>query len=79
MFANRLILILGLLIMQIYQQSVLFILFPLLFKVCSTEFGYSRPSDNSITLRIEWLHVCQLNRTEHRAYDELIGLQHYQL
>ncbi|KAG5443415.1 hypothetical protein CSKR_108848 [Clonorchis sinensis] len=48
-------------------------------KVCSTEFGYSRPSDNSITLRIEWLHVCQLNRTEHRAYDELIGLQHYQL
>ncbi|OON22046.1 hypothetical protein X801_02054, partial [Opisthorchis viverrini] len=47
--------------------------------VCSTEFGYSRPSDNSITLRIEWLHVCQLNRTEHRPYDELISLQHYQL
>ncbi|CAH8433055.1 unnamed protein product [Dicrocoelium dendriticum] len=48
-------------------------------KVCSAEFGYSRPSDNSITLRIEWLHICHLYRGETQIYDELLSMQHYQL
>ncbi|KAF7262135.1 hypothetical protein EG68_00814 [Paragonimus skrjabini miyazakii] len=48
-------------------------------KVCSAEFGYSRPTDNSITLRLEWLHICHVYHEESRGYGELMDLQRYQL
>ncbi|VDP65853.1 unnamed protein product [Echinostoma caproni] len=48
-------------------------------KVCSSEFGYSRPADNAITLRIEWLNLAVINRTEHSAFDDLESLQRYQM
>ncbi|KAF6773812.1 hypothetical protein AHF37_07135 [Paragonimus kellicotti] len=47
--------------------------------VCSAEFGYSRPTDNSITLRLEWLHICHVYHEESRSYGELMDLQRYQL
>ncbi|KAK4476088.1 hypothetical protein MN116_000677 [Schistosoma mekongi] len=48
-------------------------------KVCSSNFGYSRPSDNAITLRIEWLYSHILCRGNYQNYDELIAMQRYNL
>ncbi|TNN07026.1 hypothetical protein EWB00_008007 [Schistosoma japonicum] len=48
-------------------------------KVCSSNFGYSRPSDNAITLRIEWLYSHILCRGNYQNYDELVAMQRYNL
>ncbi|VDP42448.1 unnamed protein product [Schistosoma mattheei] len=48
-------------------------------KVCSSNFGYSRPSDNAITLHIEWLYSHVLCRGDYQNYDELIARQRYLL
>ncbi|CAH8629340.1 unnamed protein product [Schistosoma margrebowiei] len=48
-------------------------------KVCSSNFGYSRPSDNAITLHIEWLYSHVLCRGDYQNYDELIARQRYHL
>ncbi|CAL8100557.1 unnamed protein product [Calicophoron daubneyi] len=48
-------------------------------EVCSSEFGYSRPSDNAITLRIEWLQLATLYRGEFHTYDDLIHVQRHQI
>ncbi|CAH8560604.1 unnamed protein product [Schistosoma turkestanicum] len=59
-----------------YQEVVL----PLdVEKVCSSNFGYSRPSDNAITLRIEWLYSHILCRGDYQNYDELVAIQRYNL
>ncbi|CAH8659420.1 unnamed protein product [Schistosoma rodhaini] len=48
-------------------------------KVCSPNFGYSRPSDNAITLRIEWLYSHILCSGDYQNYDELVAKQRYYL
>ncbi|THD26874.1 hypothetical protein D915_002313 [Fasciola hepatica] len=48
-------------------------------KVCSSDYGYSRPTDNGITLRIEWLHISVLSRGDNQIYDDLENLQRYQM
>nr|CAH8867988.1 unnamed protein product [Trichobilharzia regenti] len=48
-------------------------------KVCSSNFGYSRPEDNAITLRIEWLYSHVLSRGDYHNYDELVAMQRYNL
>ncbi|VDP55484.1 unnamed protein product [Schistosoma curassoni] len=48
-------------------------------RVCSSNFGYSRPSDNAITLHIEWLYSHVLCRGDYQNYDELIARQRYHL
>ncbi|CAH8606173.1 unnamed protein product [Heterobilharzia americana] len=48
-------------------------------KVCSSNFGYSRPNDNAITLRIEWLYSHVLCRGDYQNYDELVAMQRYNL
>ncbi|VDQ00975.1 unnamed protein product [Trichobilharzia regenti] len=47
--------------------------------VCSSNFGYSRPEDNAITLRIEWLYSHVLSRGDYHNYDELVAMQRYNL
>lgn len=50
-----------------------------IFQLIDKSSGYMRPSDNAMTIRIEWLQSQRLYQSYYSVYDDLVQTQKKQL